>query len=234
MRLLMVHRSIEKRYFLVGIKKEKISENVTIELPKAIIKDEKDYITVKDALKDLEKYDPSFESMDDKIIKSYDPKTNSLYRELVVNNENKYIYNHVCTDTKKVAKDRFAQIKPGDNFHSLPEEMKQTYENPGRTQNTIYKRLDYNKPSDTVVNIRKSMWIHPKFNRAVSAREAARLQSFPDSYIFYGTKDSVYQQIGNAVPPILGRAIAETILKLLNCDEDYETLNMIYNKYNKD
>ena len=102
-----------------------------------------------------------------------------------------------------------------------------------RTQNTIYKRLEYEKPSDTVVNVRKSMWIHPKFNRAVSAREAARLQSFPDNYVFYGTKDSVYQQIGNAVPPILGRAVAEMVLKLLNCDEEYVTLKKLYDKYNK-
>jgi len=59
------------------------------------------------------------------------------------------------------------------------------------------------------------MWIHPKINRAVSIREAARLQSFPDSYIFKGTKDAQYQQVGNAVPPLLGKAIAEKVLELL-------------------
>ena len=86
-------------------------------------------------------------------------------------------------------------------------------------------------PSETVVNVRKSMWIHPKFNRAVSAREAARLQSFPDDYIFYGTKDSVYQQIGNAVPPVLGRAVAEVVLDLLGVDRaNYRTLASIYTK----
>jgi DNA (cytosine-5)-methyltransferase 1 len=83
-----------------------------------------------------------------------------------------------------------------------------------------------------VVNIRKSMWIHPVFDRAVSAREAARLQSFPDDYIFYGTKDSVYQQIGNAVPPILGRAVAEAVLRLFGQElDDEETLRGIYEKY---
>ena len=89
-------------------------------------------------------------------------------------------------------------------------------------------------PSETVVNVRKSMWIHPKFNRAVSAREAARLQSFPDDYIFYGTKDSVYQQIGNAVPPVLGRAVAEVVLDLLGVDKgNYRTLASIYKKCKK-
>jgi len=59
------------------------------------------------------------------------------------------------------------------------------------------------------------MWIHPTINRAVSIREAARLQTFPDSFVFYGTKDSQYQQVGNAVPPILAKSIAEHIVKYL-------------------
>lgn len=76
------------------------------------------------------------------------------------------------------------------------------------------------------------MWIHPISNRAVSAREAARLQSFPDDYIFYGTKDSVYQQIGNAVPPVLGRAIAEVVLSLLKIEvKKEETLKGIYEEF---
>jgi len=59
------------------------------------------------------------------------------------------------------------------------------------------------------------MWIHPKVDRALSIREAARLQSFPHSYIFKGTKDAQYQQVGNAVPPLLGKAIAEAVLEVL-------------------
>lgn len=221
-----------ERYILIGVK-EKVLGSREIELPKAIIDDEMKYITVKDAISDLEKYEPSVGSMDEKIYKIHQLKTLSFYRELIVINKGNCIYNHVCTDTTEVAKNRFAVIEQGKNFHSLPDNMKKTYENPGRTQNTIYRRLEYYKPSDTVVNVRKSMWIHPKFNRAVSAREAARLQSFPDNYVFYGTKDSVYQQIGNAVPPILGRAVAEMVLKLLNYDEEYVTLKMLYDKYNK-
>lgn len=221
-----------ERYILVGVKERTLGDR-KIELPNPIIDNEMNYITVKDAISDLEKYEPSVGSMDEKIYRNYQPKAISFYRELVVTNSDNNIYNHVCTDTREVAKSRFAVIKQGDNFHSLPEGMKETYENPGRTQNTIYKRLEYAKPSDTVVNVRKSMWIHPQFNRAVSAREAARLQSFPDSYVFYGTKDSVYQQIGNAVPPILGRAVAEVVLKMLNYNGEYVTLKNLYDKYNK-
>lgn len=59
------------------------------------------------------------------------------------------------------------------------------------------------------------MWVHPVIDRAISIREAARLQSFQDSYKFCGSKDSQYQQIGNAVPPLLARAVAEGILQSL-------------------
>ena len=58
--------------------------------------------------------------------------------------------------------------------------------------------------------------IHPTINRAVSVREAARLQTFPDSFVFCGTKDSQYQQVGNAVPPILAEAIAEHLALYLD------------------
>lgn len=76
--------------------------------------------------------------------------------------------------------------------------------------------INYNEPSGTVVNVRKSMWIHPVNDRALSIREAARLQTFPDSFVFCGTKDSQYQQVGNAVPPILAKAIAEHLCKYLD------------------
>ncbi len=219
-----------ERYILVGIKKELLKGK--IELPKAIIDDYKNYVTVGEAIKDLEKIEPTNASMDETQKRDKCPAINSFYRKLVMVENYREIHNHVCTDTREAALERFKNIEPGKNFHSLPDELKSSYENPDRTQNTVYKRLDSSLPSDTVVNVRKSMWIHPIFDRAVSAREAARLQSFPDDYIFYGTKDSVYQQIGNAVPPVLGRAVAETILELFEISTDkYVTLKSIYEKF---
>ncbi len=55
------------------------------------------------------------------------------------------------------------------------------------------------------------MWIHPTEDRAISVREAARLQTFPDSFVFCGSKDKQYQQVGNAVPPIMAKAIAKKL-----------------------
>ena len=92
---------------------------------------------------------------------------------------------------------------------------KNTYTDVDRTQNTIYLRLNYDEPCGTVVNVRKSMWIHPVLNRAISVREAARLQTFPDSFVFYGSQDKQYQQVGNAVPPIMAKAIAKKLATLL-------------------
>ena len=60
------------------------------------------------------------------------------------------------------------------------------------------------------------MWIHPTLNRAISVREAARLQTFPDSFVFCGSKDKQYQQVGNAVPPIMAKSIAKKLAKTLN------------------
>ena len=59
------------------------------------------------------------------------------------------------------------------------------------------------------------MWIHPTKDRAISVREAARLQTFPDSFVFCGTKDKQYQQVGNAVPPIMAKSIAKKLANLL-------------------
>lgn len=219
-----------ERYILIGIKHELSTGE--IELPKPIIDNPLNYITVKEAIKDLEKIEPTVDGMDETQKRRNCPVINSYFRKLVMIENYRDVHNHVCTATRKTALQRFEQIAPGKNFHSLPDELKSSYENPGRTQNTVYKRLDPNLPSDTVVNVRKSMWIHPVFNRAVSAREAARLQSFPDDYIFYGTKDSVYQQIGNAVPPVLGRAVAEKVLELFRISKsEYESLEEIYAQY---
>lgn len=216
-----------ERFIMMGVKKTFI-DNLKIGFPKPIIEDKNNYITVREAIEDLSNYEPSTGDMSDFIEIDNQISINSFLSNIIYEGNSQYIYNHVCTDSRDVAKERFKMIKQGDNFHSLPDNLKDTYANPERTQNTIYKRLDYDNPSDTVVNVRKSMWIHPIKDRAISAREAARLQSFPDWYKFIGTKDSVYQQIGNAVPPLLGRAIAEKVLDILEPDIEHEELRKIF------
>lgn len=198
-----------ERFVIVGVSK---SINKKYEPPKVKIKDGK-YHTVREAIEDLENV-PTYYEIDTPVIHLSSPPENisKLAKEL----RRKLLYNHISTATRDTAMARFKALKEGQNFHDLSSELKTTYSNAERTQNTIYMRLVYDEPSGTVVNVRKSMWIHPTLDRAISIREAARLQTFPDSFVFEGTKDAQYQQVGNAVPPFLARAIAESIITVLD------------------
>lgn len=195
-----------KRFIVIGIKK---SLTDTVQLPIGIFS-EKDYRTVQDAIGDLQNV-PTVTDVAKDIgtpLKKADD-ISELGKSL---RDTDTLFNHIITKTRETAMERFKAIKQGENFHSLNDSLKtNTYTDANRTQNTIYLRLAYNQPSGTVVNVRKSMWIHPELNRAISIREAARLQTFPDSFIFCGSKDKQYQQVGNAVPPIMAKAIAEKL-----------------------
>jgi DNA (cytosine-5)-methyltransferase 1 len=201
-----------KRFLMMGI----YNSTKEVKLPRPNLS--KDIYTVKDAIGDLEDIEPQ-QDIENYTAGVYNTKTpaNELldyFREGL----SKYdLYDHINTKSSALIKERYHHILElkGKNFHSLPDELKKSYSDASRTQNTVYLRLEYDEPSPTVINVRKSMWQHPTKARALSIREAARLQSFPDSYKFYGNKDERYQQIGNAVPPKLAEAVAENILKLL-------------------
>lgn len=205
-----------KRFIMIGVKKEVTN----FYLPS---KSSEITRTVKDAIKDLEDIEPQTEIENynadiypcDKVFLK---KTSMLeyYRSNL--EQSNALFNHINTRSTPLIKMRYQQIKEknGKNFHSLSEDLKSSYSNPNRTQNTVYLRLKYDEPSPTVVNVRKSMWQHPTKARALSVREAARLQSFQDSFIFLGRKDEQYQQVGNAVPPLLAKSLALHLLTFLD------------------
>ncbi len=121
------------------------------------------------------------------------------------------LYNHVATRHSKVTLERLEMIAPECGKEMLPEKhhTKSIYsgtwcrmKKDGITK-TITTR--YDTPSS-------GEFTHPYLNRAITTREAARIQSFPDTFHFYGSKSSQMKQVGNAVPPLLGKAIAERIL----------------------
>lgn len=198
------------RFVVMGIKRQ-ISTKVA--LPRGSF-DEDEYRTVRDAIADLADVIPVTDISSDKGAQLNKAELCELGMSL---RDTNVLYNHIITKTTETAMERFRALKQGQNFHSLDESMKtNTYTDASRTQNTIYLRLNYDEPCGTVVNVRKSMWIHPEKDRAISIREAARLQTFPDSFVFCGSKDQQYQQVGNAVPPIMAKAIAKKLAKLLN------------------
>ena len=201
------------RYILIG-KNNQFKNEMKLQLPKAIVSEDR-YSTVFDAISDIEVYPPALN------VSSPPIKLNktTIEDKLLNLKDSDFLYNHIITKSREKSLNRFEILKEGQNFHDLSEKFKDTYAEPKKTQNSIYKRLKYDEPCDTVTNARKSMWIHPTQNRAISIREVARLQTFPDSFVFIGTKDSQYQQIGNAVPPIMAKKIAEQILKYIENEE---------------
>lgn len=201
-----------KRFVVMGIKK---NIALVVFFPDKKFKEER-YRTVFDAISDLEDVEPVYDLADDADGIPLQHKTDlSILAQMLRDSD--VLRNHIITKTTDVAMQRFKALKEGQNFHALDESMKtNTYTDTKRTQNTIYLRVKYNEPSDTVLNVRKSMWIHPTLDRAISIREAARLQTFPDSFVFCGSKDKQYQQVGNAVPPIMAKAIAKKLAKMLD------------------
>ncbi|MFA6305518.1 MAG: DNA (cytosine-5-)-methyltransferase [Candidatus Gracilibacteria bacterium] len=112
-------------------------------------------------------------------------------------------------------------VPEGGNWRNIPEHipskrLEQIRISGGRT--TLYGRLHRERPSYTITTYfnrpGNGTYIHPKQDRVISAREAARLQSFPDNYIFYSSKTSFCKQIGNAVPPLLSYCIAKRIKQI--------------------
>ncbi len=160
-------------------------------------------VTVRDAISDL----AYLESGEGIFECDYKNAPESAYQKKL---RGKKLYNHMATNHSKVALEKLAMIPPEGDKSSLPKELhgKQKFA-------TTWSRLQWDTYSptidtrfDTPSNGRNS---HPFLNRSITPREAARIQSFDDDFIFYGPKSSVCKQIGNAVPPLLGKAIGDAV-----------------------
>ena len=119
------------------------------------------------------------------------------------------------TRQSPIVVERLGYIKPGQNVFTadMPDHLRLKVK--GATISQIYKRLDPDKPAYTVTASGGggTHMYHWSENRALTNRERARLQTFPDVYYFVGSKDSVRKQIGMAVPPMGAKIIFEAILK---------------------
>jgi DNA (cytosine-5)-methyltransferase 1 len=189
------------RYILVGNSKGK-----KFIFPQKSIRQ----VTVEQALSDL----PSLKNGDhyDKLPYKVNKVLNA-YQKLMRRNSKFSTQNYVSKNKDYVV-ERYTYIKPGENWRAIPIHLMSNYTNINNCHSGIYKRLDPSKPSVVISNYRKNMLIHPWDNRGLSVREASRLQSFPDDFIFEGSIHYIQQQIGNAVPPLLAEEIFKQILQI--------------------
>jgi DNA (cytosine-5)-methyltransferase 1 len=121
--------------------------------------------------------------------------------------------NHLVSRNSAAVVARYRHIPPGGNWANIPDELMGSYADSSRCHTGIYHRLDPSRPSVVIGNFRKNMLIHPWQDRGLSVREAARLQSFPDDYEFFGSIGFQQQQVGNAVPPLLAKAVFEKLVQ---------------------
>jgi DNA (cytosine-5)-methyltransferase 1 len=173
------------------------------------------YLTVEDAISDIIDIVPYKNNSSEISSINYSHPPNTKYQHYLRKDSNG-LYEHIAPNHSKLVVERISHIKQGENHASLPKEFQLESGYPN-----IYGRLDLKHPADTITGncgcvSAPGRFIHPTQNRAISVREAARFQSFPDNYRFFGNMKDKYKQVGNAVPPLLAYAVAKSIKKLFN------------------
>ena len=197
-----VPQSRERAFFIC-------SRNIEISLPQ---KNNAERVTVRDAISDLS----YLNSGEGNFKQEYRINPRSNYQKKMREGCS-FLYNHIASKHKKNAILKLQMIPPEKGKEFLPEELlgKQKF-------NGTWGRLKWDDVSPTVdtrfdaaSNGRNN---HPYLNRAITPREAARLQSFDDHFVFIGNKVAIRQQIGNAVPPLLAKALADQICCIINSE----------------
>ncbi|HHY66331.1 MAG TPA: DNA cytosine methyltransferase [Alicyclobacillus sp.] len=172
------------------------------------------FVSVEDAIMDL----PELGINDGSEEAQYTmPPFSEYQKEMRQNCE--VLYNHVTPNLSEINRKRLAYIKQGGSWRDIPVELLPAgMKRARRCDHTKrYGRLSLNGLSSTILTKCDPHWgayFHPIQDRVISIREAARFQSFPDRYRFCGSKVEQYKQIGNAVPPLLARAIGRKIIEL--------------------
>lgn len=194
---------IRKRVFFVALRKE----FGVFEFPTPTHSEE-NYVGCKDAIGDLP--DLVLDLGEEKM--KYDKKPISSYqKEMRTNGE--FLLNHIGTKHTDHVIKVISMVPEGGNHKDLPEGIGES-----RKFNEAWTRYHSEKPSKTIDTGHRNHF-HYKWNRVPSVRENARLQSFPDEFIFLGNKTEQYRQVGNAVPPLLGKILANKLKEYLS-DED--------------
>lgn len=150
--------------------------------------------------------------------------TNSY--QLMLRGNRVYVDNHTAPKLAQINVERMSHIPSGGSWRDIPFDLLPAGMKLARRcdHTKRYGRLTKDGLSSTILtkcDIHWGAFIHPEQDRALTVREAARLQSFPDSFVFSGPKTEQYIQVGNAVPPLLGKCVAQAIMGSINqniCD----------------
>jgi len=190
-----------ERIFFIGSNNGKFGFLLTTQKP----------VSVGDAIGDLPSL-PEGGGGTDETEYTSQPKT--AYQELMRRGSQK-LFNHISTKSSPHVVERIKHVPQGGNWKNIPKELMNDYKDLTKTHSHVYKRLEWKGQSPTIANFRKAVLLHPKENRILSVREAARLQSFPDRYRFFGKLSDMQQQVADAVPPLLAKSVAEIAWRIL-------------------
>lgn len=176
----------------------------------------KKHTSVWDAISDLPPIDNGYSIND---IRSYATEASGWYQRLM-RSKTEHLQNHVCAGIGKVNIDRLKHIPQGGSWRDIPYDMLPAgLKRARRSDHTRrYGRLHPDGLCSTILTKCDPHWgsfFHPTQDRIISVREAARIQSFPDDYVFTGNLSQQYEQVGNAVPPLLARAMGKKVRELL-------------------
>ena len=210
------------RVFFIGLKKGIDYDKEKLIPP--ITHPEGKQVTIKDAIMDL----PQIGSGEGSEKQQYACPAQNAYQKWA-RKGSRTVYNHIAMKHTGRLIERFSHIGYGQSVADVDREFQQRERgNAGKISSKVYSQNNMrpfpDKPSPTVPASFQSNFVHPYLNRNYTAREGARLQSFPDSYIFCGKRTTMsweknlsqYQQIGNAVPPLLAYAIAKNMNKVIS------------------
>ena len=219
---------VRKRVILIGIRKgveiepTEIYNNIikTHYRPESSDKErnkKRKYVTVKEAISDLPSIKPG---EGEKVIEHSINSWNNYLSNVRSKNETTLLDHVSRTHNEKDRKRYYEMSKNKWTFTELLEKKPSLNHIKQRVFNNSYVVQFWDKPARTIIaHLYKdgNQFIHPdhKQERTITPREAARLQSFPDDFVFEGSRTQQYKQIGNAVPPLMAEAIAKSIKKFL-------------------
>lgn len=185
------------------------------------------FVTIAEAISDL----PPVGSGE--IVERYAAPPKSAYQVAMREGASR-LHNHYAPRLNALNLERIRHLKPGQDWRDLPRELL-----PAGMQRALrkdhtrrYRRMTWDGVARSIItrfrDPKSGEYIHPEQTRTITIREAARIQSFPDWFAFEGSYTDQYDQVGNAVPPLLARAVGHSIKALLNRAEDGASVKSRY------